>query len=81
VNGTFETSVVPRLLLTPEEAAESLGVSRSLVYELMRSGRLESVALGRCRRIPIESLKLFVEELRLDALARRREERQPWDAD
>lgn len=54
---------VPRLLLTPEEAAQSLGVSRSLVYELMASGRLGSVSIGRCRRVPRRVLDDFVESL------------------
>ncbi|MGP0003370.1 MAG: helix-turn-helix domain-containing protein [Acidimicrobiales bacterium] len=66
---TSAQSPVPRLLLTPEEAGESLGVSRSLVYELLRSGRLESVRIGTCRRIPIRALEAFVDELRLKAVA------------
>jgi excisionase family DNA binding protein len=67
-----DAASVPRLLLTPEEAAESLGVSRSLVYELIGSGRLESVRIGTCRRIPIGALEMFVEDLRLGAVARPR---------
>jgi excisionase family DNA binding protein len=65
-----DTTSVPRLLLTPQEAADSLGVSRSLVYELIGSGRLESVRIGTCRRIPIGALEMFVQELRLGAVAR-----------
>jgi excisionase family DNA binding protein len=64
----LERSAPPRLLLTPEEAAVSLGISRSLVYELIGSGRLESVRIGTCRRIPIGALETFVEELRLRAV-------------
>jgi excisionase family DNA binding protein len=67
---TTDTSSVPRLLLTPEEAAASLGISRSLVYELMRSDWLESVRIGTYRRIPVVALEMFVEELRLGAVAR-----------
>ena len=63
---------VPRLLFTPEEAAQSLGIGRSLVYELLRSGRLESVQIGACRRIPVDALSAFVDDLRLSPAADRR---------
>ncbi|ABD09792.1 transcriptional regulator [Frankia sp. CcI156] len=53
-----------KLLLTPTEAADLLGVSRSTVYELLNSGDLESVRIGRARRIPSASLLAFVHRLR-----------------
>jgi len=49
-----------RLLLTVLEAAEALGVSRSLVYELMDSGDLRNIKIGRSRRIPVTSLEEFI---------------------
>lgn len=52
------------LLLRPEEAAQSLGISRSLIYELLRAGRIESVCIGACRRIPTTALDAYVETLR-----------------
>jgi excisionase family DNA binding protein len=39
------------LLLSPVEAALTLGISRSTLYELMAKGRLRSVRIGRARRI------------------------------
>ena len=39
-------------LLRPEEAAEVLGCSKGLVYELARRRELPSVRLGRLLRIP-----------------------------
>ena len=36
-----------KLLLTPEEAAEVLGLTRSTVYELLRLRLLRSVKIGR----------------------------------
>ena len=42
-----------RTLLTAEEAAESLKVGRCKVYDLIRSGELESIKIGRLRRIPV----------------------------
>src|SRR3954463_4499907 len=56
-----------RLLLTPEEAAEALGVSRSRVYDLMRKRELVSIRLGRARRVPVVALRRFVEQLTEDA--------------
>ncbi|HZD71994.1 MAG TPA: helix-turn-helix domain-containing protein [Actinomycetes bacterium] len=53
----------PRLVLTPEEAAHALGISRSKLYELLRAGAIESIR--RSRRIPIQALRDFVERLRL----------------
>jgi excisionase family DNA binding protein len=53
-----------RLLLRPAEAAEELGVSRSKLYELMRSGQLISVRIGRLRRIPVAALQEYIERLR-----------------
>jgi excisionase family DNA binding protein len=53
-----------KLLLTPQEAAAVLSIGRTKVYELMESGLLESVTIGRCRRVPAEALAPFVEALR-----------------
>lgn len=57
------SSSVPRLLLTPEQAADALGIGRSRVYELMRDRRLRSVKIGRSRRIPYTNLLDFVQHL------------------
>jgi hypothetical protein len=35
-------SRVERLAYSPEEAAEALGISRHLVYDLLRTGQLQS---------------------------------------
>lgn len=50
-----------RLLLTPEEAAESLAVCRAKVYELLRAGELRSVQIGTARRVPVAALHEFIE--------------------
>jgi excisionase family DNA binding protein len=52
--------IMDKLLLTPVEAAAALGIGRSKVYELMRSGDLPSVRIGACRRIPVEGLTRFL---------------------
>lgn len=53
-----------RLLLTVNEAAESLGLGRTKVYELISAGQIETVRIGRSVRIPAESLEEFVRALR-----------------
>ena len=52
-----------RLLLSPEEAAEVLGVGRSRVYDLMRRRELLSVRIGKSRRVPVAAVRAYVEHL------------------
>ena len=56
-----------KVLLTPIEAAVALGIGRSKVYELLRSGALESVHIGRSRRVPTEAVHSFAMALRQSA--------------
>ncbi|MBL8775084.1 MAG: helix-turn-helix domain-containing protein [Acidimicrobiales bacterium] len=51
-------------LLTVEQAATYLAVSRARTYELLASGALESVKIGRSRRVPLVALHEYVERLR-----------------
>lgn len=53
-----------KLLLTPAEAAELLGLGRSTVYELLAAGDLESICIGRARRIPHDALLDYIGRLR-----------------
>ena len=53
-----------KILLTVEEAAERLSIGRTKAYELMATGALQSVTIGRSRRIPAEALEPFVAMLR-----------------
>lgn len=52
-----------KLLYTPEEAAQALGISRSSLYLLLGDGSLESVRLGSRRRIRVATLERFVDSL------------------
>lgn len=52
------------LLLTVEEAARRLRIGRTYCYALIRTGHLESVPVGRLRRVPAEALPEFVARLR-----------------
>ena len=53
-----------KLLFTIEEAAEVLSVGRSTVYDLVRMRLLETVSIGRSRRVPASALRELVEHLR-----------------
>lgn len=55
-----EMTLMGKLLLTPAEAARALGISRTRVYELMASGQLASVKIGRSRRISVSALYAFI---------------------
>ncbi|WP_328842167.1 helix-turn-helix domain-containing protein [Nakamurella leprariae] len=55
-------------MLTIEEAAERLGIGRTLMYSLMTSGEVDSVQIGRLRRVPTEALTDFVARLRRTGL-------------
>ena len=52
-----------KLLYTAEEAAGVLGLGRSKVFELLATGELRSVKIGRARRITLDALQAFVNEL------------------
>jgi excisionase family DNA binding protein len=54
---------VDKLLYTPRQAAEALGVSRSTLYALMAAGDVPSVHIGACRRVPAEGLRRYVARL------------------
>ena len=56
-----------RLLLTVEEAADRLGIGRSLMYELIGGGQVASIRVGRLRRVPLESLTDYVTAMRRKA--------------
>ena len=55
-------AVVP-LLYRVEEAAEALRLSRSAVYELIRSDQLRTVKSGRRRLVPLAALTEYIARL------------------
>lgn len=54
------TNTVPRHAYSLDEAAQSLGISRRTVYELMDAGKLSTVKLGRRRLVPARELERLV---------------------
>lgn len=49
------------LTLRVEELMPILGIGRNTAYELVRSGQIRSIRVGRQLRIPKESVLLFLE--------------------
>ncbi len=52
------------MLLRVEDAAERLGIARTLMFRLIKDGDVESVRIGRLRRVPVASLEEYVDRLR-----------------
>jgi excisionase family DNA binding protein len=49
------------LVMSVEDAAKKLGISRSLAYELVQQGRVPAIRLGRRIVVPRRKLLRFVE--------------------
>lgn len=58
------TTADEKLLHPPEEAAQLLTIGRSQLFELLARGEIESVKIGRLRRIPHDALTAYIERLR-----------------
>jgi excisionase family DNA binding protein len=54
---------VERLVYTIQEAAAVLRISRTKLYDLMAAGEVESIHIGRSRRIPADVLRSYVSGL------------------
>jgi len=48
-------------LLTPDQVAEFLSVSRKTVYRIINAGKLEAIKVENILRIPEESLKEYID--------------------
>lgn len=60
----MSTQAVEAVLLTVEEAAERLRIGRTTMYALVSAGVVESVKVGRLRRVPVECVDAYVTVLR-----------------
>jgi len=52
-----------QLLFTAEAGAERLSIGRSQMYELLKTGAVRSVKIGRLRRIPPSALVDYINGL------------------
>jgi excisionase family DNA binding protein len=55
-----------RVLLTVEETAERLHIGKTKTYALVKSGELESILIGRLRRIHIDAVNAYAARLTAD---------------
>ena len=58
-----ETQPDLMVLLTVEEAAQRLSIGRTTMYALLKAGQINSVRIGRLRRIPAEALTAYTDRL------------------
>ena len=66
----------PDRLLKVGEVTERLGLSRSTVMGLLARGEIESLTIGRARRVQLSRLEAWI-EARAESDARRREKAVP----
>jgi excisionase family DNA binding protein len=66
VQAAEPVTVQPQLYRVPE-AMRALSLSRSVIYELIRSGRLRSVREGRARLIPATAITDYIKLLEREA--------------
>jgi excisionase family DNA binding protein len=50
-----------KLLLSPDETCEVLGVKRSTLFKMLEAGKIPSIKVGRLRRIPAAGLRDWVQ--------------------
>jgi excisionase family DNA binding protein len=62
-------ALAEQVLYKPEEAATALRIGRSMVYEEIRLGRLQTVRIGRRRLVPPEYIAEYIELLKREAQA------------
>ena len=51
-----------RLLLRIPEVAETLGLGRTKIYEMIATGELPTIRFGRAVRVSVSTLQKWVEE-------------------
>ncbi len=49
-----------KLMYRPNEAADAIGISRSKAYELIAAGKIPSVKVGGCVRVPVSALQAWI---------------------
>ncbi|WP_233223316.1 excisionase family DNA-binding protein [Amycolatopsis sp. CA-128772] len=62
-----ETLTGPREMLTVEQAADRLAVSRTTMFALIKDDVVPSVLIGRNRRVPADELTAYIERLIAEA--------------
>lgn len=50
------------LVYKPSELIDVLKLSRSMIYQLLRSGQLASIRVGKCIRVTSSQLEAFLKQ-------------------
>lgn len=58
--------MVQKNLYTVNDICETLSLGRTVVYQLIAKGDIETVRIGRSRRITHEALEAFLQKLQLE---------------
>lgn len=61
---TTESAIAAPLLVSVDRMAEMLGIGRTRAYELVGTGELPSVLIGRSRRVAVVDVAAYVDRLR-----------------
>ena len=59
---TTTTAPAAALTANPDRAAELIGLGRTKTYELIRTGELRSLKVGRRRLVPLEAIDEFLRQ-------------------
>ncbi|MCO1657876.1 helix-turn-helix domain-containing protein [Pseudonocardia humida] len=65
-----------RILLSVEDAAGRLSISRTRMYALIKAGEIASIRVGRLRRIPSSALESFIERLTAEQIPQQQDRRR-----
>jgi excisionase family DNA binding protein len=53
-----------RLLYSVEEAAQLLGIGRTFMFELVATGQVDSLKIGKRRKVPRQALHEYIARLK-----------------
>ena len=51
-----------RICMSPAETSEALGISKSMIYKLLRENKLPCVKVGKRYLIPISELEIWCKQ-------------------
>jgi excisionase family DNA binding protein len=63
------TSAGPADLLTVREAYLRLRISKWKLYDLIRSRKLVTIQIGRRRLVPVDAVRVYIQQLARESLA------------
>jgi excisionase family DNA binding protein len=61
-NQTYHPDNDDRLLYSVTEAARLLGVGRTYMFRLIAAGEIESIKVGKLRKVPCDALGRYIDQ-------------------